>query len=232
MGCLIILIIVSIYVLNLFLECFLNIIWLIAVPALGWAGSVPPTLIQKQRTGMCSGMRGRSGLRPSGLVWLNIVPWAAHPQQKPPSQVWRLGFLGWGAYTVSCWGRRKLLDFLLWQEKGQQALRGSFLKNIFYGSILDVQRANFCCCCCSVAQSCPTLGDPWTAARRPPYPPPSPGICSTSCLLSRWCYPCCTAKWSSYTGIYIFLFIFFPLRFITGYWIQLPVLHKDLVYLF
>ena len=23
-----------------------------------------------------------------------------------------------------------------------------------------------CCCCCSVAQSCPTLCDPWTAARQ------------------------------------------------------------------
>ena len=26
----------------------------------------------------------------------------------------------------------------------------------------------YCCCCCSVAQSCPTLCGPWTAARQAP----------------------------------------------------------------
>lgn len=33
--------------------------------ALGWAGSVPPTLIQRQRTGMCSGMG-------AGVVWVHL----------------------------------------------------------------------------------------------------------------------------------------------------------------
>ena len=44
--------------------------------------------------------------------------------------------------------------------------------------------------CCSVAQSCLTLCDPmdWQQARLP-CPSPSPGVCSDSCLLSRWCHP-------------------------------------------
>ena len=35
--------------------------------------------------------------------------------------------------------------------------------------------------CCSVAKSCPTL--------RNPHPPPSLGICPSSCLLYQWCHP-------------------------------------------
>ena len=40
--------------------------------------------------------------------------------------------------------------------------------------------------CCWVTQSCPTLCDPkytWLLC------PPSPGACSNSCSLSRWCHP-------------------------------------------
>ena len=38
----------------------------------------------------------------------------------------------------------------------------------------------------SVAQLCPTLCDPWTAARiRPPYPLPTSGVYSNSCPSSR-----------------------------------------------
>ena len=44
--------------------------------------------------------------------------------------------------------------------KGSASFQGFLFKNIFYWSILDVQCANFCCCHFSVAQSCPTLGDP------------------------------------------------------------------------
>ena len=36
---------------------------------------------------------------------------------------------------------------------------------------------------CSVAESCPTLCDPWAA--RPLCPPLSPGACSNSCPLSQ-----------------------------------------------
>ena len=41
----------------------------------------------------------------------------------------------------------------------------------------------------SVAQSCTTFCDPWTVAHQAPYPSPTPGACSNSCPLSRWCHP-------------------------------------------
>ena len=40
----------------------------------------------------------------------------------------------------------------------------------------------------SVAQFCPTLWDPRTAHVRHPCPSPTPGACSNSCPLSRWCH--------------------------------------------
>ena len=39
----------------------------------------------------------------------------------------------------------------------------------------------------SVAQSCVTLCDPMN--RRPPCPPPTPGVHPNSCLLSQWYHP-------------------------------------------
>ena len=44
-------------------------------------------------------------------------------------------------------------------------------------------------CCCSLTKSCPTLCYP-----RLSCPSPSPGVCSNSCPLSRWC---CTTISSS-----------------------------------
>ena len=44
-------------------------------------------------------------------------------------------------------------------------------------------------CCCSVTKSCLTLGPHGLQHARPPCPSPSPGICSNSCPLSRWCRP-------------------------------------------
>ena len=42
----------------------------------------------------------------------------------------------------------------------------------------------------SVAQSCPTLGDPMNhSTARPPCPSPTPRIHSNSCPLSQWCHP-------------------------------------------
>ena len=43
----------------------------------------------------------------------------------------------------------------------------------------------------SVAQSCPTLYDPVDCMQhvRPPCPPPTPGVYSNSCALTRWCHP-------------------------------------------
>ena len=44
----------------------------------------------------------------------------------------------------------------------------------------------FWLCCCSVTKSCLTFWDPMGC--RLPCPSRSPGACSNSCPLSRWCY--------------------------------------------
>ena len=41
----------------------------------------------------------------------------------------------------------------------------------------------------SVAQSCPTLWPHGLQHTRLPCPSPTPGACSNSCPLSRWCHP-------------------------------------------
>ena len=56
----------------------------------------------------------------------------AYPQQKSISQFWRLGFHGRGVHTVRCWGGLQTLDFSLWQEKGERALRGPFFKKLYF----------------------------------------------------------------------------------------------------
>ena len=42
------------------------------------------------------------------------------------------------------------------------------------------------CCCCSIAESCSTLWLHGQQHTRPPCPPLSPGVCSSSCLWSWW----------------------------------------------
>ena len=42
-------------------------------------------------------------------------------------------------------------------------------------------------CCCSVSMSCPTLCDPMGCSK-PDSSVHSPGVCSSSCPLSQWCY--------------------------------------------
>ena len=41
----------------------------------------------------------------------------------------------------------------------------------------------------SVAHLCPTFVTPWTAARRPPCPSPTPRVYPNSCSLSQWSHP-------------------------------------------
>ena len=42
----------------------------------------------------------------------------------------------------------------------------------------------------SVTQSCPTLCNPMgCSTTSPPCPPPTPGVYSNSCPMSRWCHP-------------------------------------------
>ena len=43
--------------------------------------------------------------------------------------------------------------------------------------------------CCSVSKWCPTLQRHGLQHTRLPCSSLSPGVCSTSCLLSRWCHP-------------------------------------------
>ena len=45
-----------------------------------------------------------------------------------------------------------------------------------------------CCCCCSVTKSCLTLQPRGLQHSRLTCPPLSPRVCSSSCLLSWWCY--------------------------------------------
>ena len=44
-------------------------------------------------------------------------------------------------------------------------------------------------CCCSVTKLCPTLQPHGLQHARLPCPSLSPGVCSDSCPLSRWCDP-------------------------------------------
>ena len=44
-------------------------------------------------------------------------------------------------------------------------------------------------CCCSVAELCPALRPHGLQDARLPCPSPSPGACSDSRPLSRWCHP-------------------------------------------
>ena len=49
---------------------------------------------------------------------------------------------------------------------------------------------SFLYCCCLLAQLCLTLCDPMDCSMpRLPCPSLSPGVCSNSCSLGRWCYP-------------------------------------------
>ena len=49
-------------------------------------------------------------------------------------------------------------------------------------------KCDLCYCCYSVAQLCPSLCDPKNKHSRLPCPLLSPGVCSSSCPLSWWCY--------------------------------------------
>ena len=45
------------------------------------------------------------------------------------------------------------------------------------------------CCFCAVAKSCPTLQPQGLQSSKHPCPVLSPGVCSNSWPLSRWCHP-------------------------------------------
>ena len=60
--------------------------------------------------------------------------------------------------------------------------------------------------CCSVAKSCLTLQPYWLQHTRLLSSPLSPGVCSNSCLLSRWCH----LTISSSVVLFSFCFPSFP----------------------
>ena len=52
----------------------------------------------------------------------------------------------------------------------------------------------------SVAQSCPTLGDPRNRSSRPPCPSPTPGVHSDSRPSSQWCHPAISSSVVPYSS--------------------------------
>ena len=67
------------------------------------------------------------------------------------------------------------------------------LRRVFIESEVAKHYTFFSICikiCCSASQSCLTLCDPMDC-NMPDFPCPSlsPGVCSNSCPLSRWCHP-------------------------------------------
>ena len=61
--------------------------------------------------------------------------------------------------------------------------------------------------CCSVARLClPSLRPHGLQHPRLPYSSPSPGVCSSSCPLNRWCHPAI----SSFIAIFSFCLLSFP----------------------
>ena len=65
---------------------------------------------------------------------------------------------------------------------------------------LRAQRWRWICCCCSVARSCPTLCNHELQHTRLPCPSLSPGVCQSSCPLSRWCPPTISSSVGSFSA--------------------------------
>ena len=61
--------------------------------------------------------------------------------------------------------------------------------DIFYPLLQQLLEVLVMLLCCLVAQSCPTLQPHGLEPARLPCPLSSPGVCSNSCPLSRWCHP-------------------------------------------
>ena len=62
-----------------------------------------------------------------------------------------------------------------------------------------------CCCCCSVTQSCLTLWPNGLQQDRLLCPSPSPGLCSNSCPLSRWCHPTISSSVTPFSSFLILI---------------------------
>ena len=126
------------------------------------------------------------------------LKWKPTPVFLPgKSQGWRslVGCSPWGRYELDTteWLHFHFLVLRSWINSFE--LRNKWMDANLQSSVADrytyyrVNRGHYwtVCCCYSVAQSFPNICDPMHT--RLHCPPLSPGICSNSCPLSRWCYP-------------------------------------------
>ena len=73
-------------------------------------------------------------------------------------------------------------------------------KGIPSTQFLRVMKAEIEGCYCSVAPSCLTLRHHGLQHARLPCPSVSPGVCSNSCPLSRWCHPNISSSVASFSS--------------------------------
>ena len=82
------------------------------------------------------------------------------------------------------------------------------------GEAVRVVGIDICCCCRSVPQSCSTLRPHGLQHTRFPCPWLSPGVCSNSCPLSRWC--CLTISSSAAQPLLLLPSVFPSIRIFSG----------------
>ena len=82
------------------------------------------------------------------------------------------------------------------------------------GEAVRVVGIDICCCCRSVPQSCSTLRPHGLQHTRLPCPWLSPGVCSNSCPLSRWC--CLTISSSAAQPLLLLPSVFPSIRIFSG----------------
>ena len=75
------------------------------------------------------------------------------------------------------------------RKEPEEALRAIKLMHIWPWVEGQKEGTGSLCSSCSVAQLCLTLQPHGLQHARLPCPSLSPGVCSNSCPLSRWCYP-------------------------------------------
>ena len=82
-----------------------------------------------------------------------------------------------------------------WTAAYQTSIHGIFQARVLewgaiaFSNLIVWMHCNPVCCCCSVVQSYLTLWSHGLQHNRLPCPSLSPGVCSNSCPLSRWCHP-------------------------------------------
>ena len=124
-----------------------------------------------------------------------------HAPNNPPREVLFYWWGNWGAQSLINWPKvielvsghrampwnpRTLPSSCLLKSKENIYLKIEEFGSKVYCKMFIKSSALYCGC--SVAWSCPTAA-PWIAASQASLSFTSPGTCSNSCLLSRWCHP-------------------------------------------